>query len=127
MAWQYFSEDELKCRCGCGKANMNPNFMKKLIALRDFLDFPLKVTSAYRCSDYNEKVSTTGSNGPHTTGRAIDIAVFGNQAFNLMRYAPCFEFHGLGVKQNGPHNQRFIHIDDLIQDDGSPRPWVWGY
>lgn len=127
MGWQYFSADELKCRCGCGKADMNPNFMKKLIALREYLSFPLPITSAYRCPSHNNKVSTTGKNGPHTTGRAVDIAAFGEQAFSLIRYAPCFEFHGLGVSQRGPRNQRFVHIDDLTQDGGLKRPWVWGY
>lgn len=127
MTWQYFADKELQCKCGCGQANMQPNFMKKLIALREYLEFPFTITSAYRCPQYNDKVSSTGKQGPHTTGRAIDIAVFGEQAYQLLRYAPCFQFTGMGVKQTGSHTQRFIHIDDLTVDDGFPRPWVWGY
>ncbi len=127
MDWQYFSEDELQCRCGCGKADMDPNFMKKLIALREYLDFPLLITSAYRCPQHNMKVSKTGANGPHTTGRAIDIAVFGEQAFNLLRYAPCFDFNGIGINQKNQLQQRFIHIDDLNKEHGVQRPWIWGY
>ncbi len=101
--------------------------MEKLIALREHLDFPFIITSAYRCPEYNQKVSTTGPNGSHTTGRAIDIAVYGEQAYKLIRYAPQFKFNGIGVSQTGSHRSRFIHLDDLTRVDGYPRPWVWGY
>ncbi len=49
MSWQYFSDSELMCRCCYGKAEMEPNFMKKLIVLREYVNFPFAVTSAYRC------------------------------------------------------------------------------
>lgn len=127
MDWEYFTEDELKCRCGCGKAEMNPGFMGKLIALRECLGFPFTITSAYRCPEYNQKVSSTGPNGSHTTGRAIDIAVYGEQAYKLICHAPQFQFYGIGVSQTGSHRSRFIHLDDLTRANGFPRPWVWGY
>lgn len=127
MDWQYFTEDELKCRCGCGNADMELGFMERLVALREYLGFPFIITSAYRCAEYNQKVSTTGSNGSHTTGRAIDIAVYGEQAYNLISHALQFQFHGIGVSQTGTHRSRFIHLDDLTRVDGFPRPWVWGY
>lgn len=127
MNWEYFSEDELKCRCGCGKADMDPYFMQKLHALRKTLNFPLLVNSGFRCPDYNTKVSNTGGNGPHTTGRAVDIAISGKEAYYLIQYAANFSFQGIGVKQTGPHNQRYIHLDDLTDKDGYPRPTVWSY
>ncbi len=127
MSWQYFTDNELKCRCGCGKADMESGFMKKLIGLREYLGFPFIITSAYRCAKYNQKVSTTGSNGPHTTGRAIDIAVYGEQAYKIISCASQFEFSGIGVSQTGTHRSRFIHLDGLTRVDGFLRPWVWGY
>ena len=127
MSWEYFSEEELKCRCGCGKADINTYFMQKLHALRKTLDFPLPISSGFRCPEYNQKVSNTGPNGPHTTGRSVDIAISGKQAFYLMQYAANFSIQGLGVKQSGPHNQRYIHLDDLTEKDGYPRPAVWSY
>lgn len=126
MTWQYFSKAELQCKC-CGVEKMQPEFMRKLITLREFLGFPLTVTSAYRCAKHNSEVSSTGNNGPHTTGQAIDIAVYGEQAYNLIRYAQAFHFSGIGIKQTGPYAGRFVHIDDLTEGQGFMRPWVWGY
>lgn len=127
MNWLYFSEQELQCHCGCGKAEMDHDFMKKLIALREQLGFSLVVTSGYRCSKHNQNVSKTGANGPHTTGRAVDIAISGGNAFKLLQYAASFQIQGIGIKQSGLFNQRFIHLDDLTEKDKFPRPMVWSY
>ncbi|MFO1259072.1 MAG: D-Ala-D-Ala carboxypeptidase family metallohydrolase [Gammaproteobacteria bacterium] len=123
----YFSETELRCKCGCGQVKMNSSFLEKLIALREQLGFPFIITSAYRCPKHNQQASSTGIDGPHTTGRAIDIAVSGEKAYKLIQAAPAFNMTGIGVKQAGPHASRFIHLDDLQSKDGFPRPWVWGY
>ena len=40
---------------------------------------PLSITSAYRCPSHNNSVSSTGEAGPHTTGKALDIAVKNSQ------------------------------------------------
>jgi len=125
--WEHFTVDELRCKCGCGKADMDPHFMNKLHAIRKTLDFPLPVSSGFRCSDYNQRVSKTGANGPHTTGRAVDIAISGKEAFFLVQYAANFHMQGIGVKQSGPNEQRFIHLDDLLEKDGFPRPRIWSY
>lgn len=127
MSWEYFSFDELKCRCGCEKAEMDPYFMSKLQALRKSINIPLSVSSGYRCAQYNQKVSNTGANGPHTTGRAVDIAISGVNAFKLLQYAGSFQFQGIGIKQSGAHESRYIHLDDLTEKDGYPRPTVWSY
>ncbi len=63
----------------------------------------------------------------HTTGRAIDIAVYGEQAYKIVSCVPQFEFNGIGLSQAGAHRSRFIHLDDLTRVDGFPRPWIWGY
>lgn len=125
--WEYFTEDELKCKCGCGKVDMDANFMNKLHALRKTLDFPLPVSSGFRCPEYNQKVSKTGFKGPHTTGRAVDIAISGKEAFFLVQYAANFHMQGIGVKQSGSEGQRYVHLDDLLENDGFPRPRIWSY
>ena len=127
MSWEYFSFDEMKCKCGCNKADMDPVFMSKLQALRKSLGFALPITSGYRCGNYNQEVSSTGIKGPHSLGRAVDIAVSGLEAYKLLQYAASFQFQGLGVKQSGPNNSRYIHLDDLIEKDGYIRPTVWSY
>lgn len=122
MKYRFFSEEELQCKC-CNKNGMQDNFMKKVEALRLACGFPFTVTSAYRCSKHNASVSATGVNGPHTTGRSIDIGVRGEQAMKLVQKAVELGFTGIGVSQKG--TGRFIHLDDLT--DGYPRPNIWSY
>ena len=116
----HFSDAELTCKCGCG---MLPqfDFMNRVEELRHFYGKPMTVTSAARCPNYNSKVSSTGTTGPHTTGRAIDIAVRGQDAFELVRLAIARGFTGIGIQQKGA--SRFIHIDDLKEN----RPTIWSY
>ncbi len=123
--YQYFSDNELKCKgekCCGGTQVMNNEFMVKLVSMRKEIGFPLVLTSAYRCKIHNESVSSTGNSGPHTTGRAVDILVRGNRAHKLIECALRHGMTGIGVSQKGP--LRFIHIDDL---GGPLRPWVWSY
>lgn len=127
IEYPFFTKDELKCKCGkCGSVGleMNPAYMTKIVALRQYLKFPLPITSAYRCPEYNAKVSTTGLHGPHTTGRAMDIAVRNEKAFQLIDVAKAFGFTGIGIQQKG--DSRFVHIDDL-ELPAYPRPNVWSY
>ena len=127
MTWDYFPEDELRCKCGCGKSLMDPLFMQKLVKLRMAAGFAFNLTSAYRCSAHNQAISVTGDNGPHTTGKAVDIALWGRQAHWLLAHAGQFGMTGIGIKQTGDYQSRFIHIDDLEDGSHQPRPWVWTY
>lgn len=120
----HFSDAELACPCGCGMLPEH-DFMDKLETIRVAYGKPMKVNSAARCPAYNEKVSSTGRTGPHTTGRAIDIGVSGSDAHRLLRVAMRHgNFTGIGVQQKGPHVSRFLHFDDLT---GENRPWIWSY
>ena len=52
---QFFSREELQCRCGqfCDYAcPMDSEFMKRLDDLREHFGKPLKVTSGYRCGRF---------------------------------------------------------------------------
>lgn len=102
------------------------SFRAKLNALRERCGFPLPVTSAYRTPDENAALSTTGRDGPHTTGRAVDIAVSGERAFILLKYALEAGFTGIGLRQHGPLAKRFVHLDDLGGPEfPRPRPWTY--
>lgn len=131
MIWdelRFFKKTEFNCRCGCGRNNMEPEFLKKLDTARGILGFPLIISSGYRCPSHNERVSTTGKSGPHTTGRAADVLIFGREAYILVRYMSLHGgMTGLGINQRGAHDKRFIHLDDLEQSDGRYRPTVWTY
>jgi uncharacterized protein YcbK (DUF882 family) len=104
---------------------MQTHFLELLDSLRDECGFPLIVTSGYRCPEHNAAVSSTGRTGPHTTGRAADLAVDGARAHALMTIALAMGFSGLGVNQKGPG--RFLHVDDLPNASGQPRPTIWSY
>ena len=124
---QYFQRREFVCPCGCGRADMQQDFVEKLDDLRGRLGFPLVVTSGFRCPEYNAQISTTGRDGPHTTGRAADLAVSHERAFRLLQQSSLGGwFYGIGLRQHGPHGKRFVHVDDL-QPPAHPRPRVWTY
>jgi zinc D-Ala-D-Ala carboxypeptidase len=120
----HFSRSEVECRCGCGMLPKQ-DFMDKVEALRVAYGKPLAVTSAARCPNHNARVSATGRTGPHTTGRAIDLAVDRGNAYRLLRMALEAGFSGLGFQQKGAG--RFLHLDDLPNAPGQPRPTVWSY
>ena len=121
---EHFTRDELQCHCGCGGCQMDERFLERLEALRQAFGAPLRLSSAWRCPDYNERISATGRTGPHTTGHAVDVLISGKDAYRLIHLALSLGFTGIGISQHGPHEKRFIHLDDLT--DG-PRPWVWSY
>jgi len=108
---------------------MDADFMDQVERLRVAVGFPLQVSSAFRCPDHNAAISSTGRDGPHTTGRAIDLRVYGAHAHTLLEAALALDFTGVGIAQRSRDRRaRFIHLDDLTPDDGHPsRPWVWSY
>ena len=122
-----FSRSEFVCHCGCGREEMTHRFMESLQSLRSLMAFRFVISSGYRCPKHNAAESPkTGETGPHTTGRACDILIRGEDALALVIGAAAFGFTGFGIKQHG--DDRFIHLDNLEdhETDG-PRPWVWSY
>lgn len=122
--WPHFTEQELACP-HCNELNMDPEFMGRLVNMRLSLGFAFPITSGYRCPEHNARVSSTGLDGPHTTGRAVDIALRGEQALIVVESARRFGFSGIGVRQHG--DGRYVHLDDLFDAPGRPRPWLWSY
>jgi zinc D-Ala-D-Ala carboxypeptidase len=129
--WKFFSMEELSCRCGCGQMGMNADFMEKMVKLRLHFGRPLIVTSAYRCPAWDKKVSgsTRPGAGPHTSGHAVDVNVYGEDALGYIKKAQELGlFTGFGFAQKGEARSRFVHLDDLTaQEAGVPRPGVWTY
>ena len=125
MAYKYFLPHELRCS-HCGAEKMQSHFMEKVIILRELLGFPFIVTSAYRCENHPIE-SRKDSPGAHTTGQALDINVYGNNAHRLLDAALRAGFSGIGISQKGKHSERFIHLDNLGTSDDRPRPTVWSY
>jgi len=104
--------------------------MDRLSALREAFGEPMRETSGYRCPIHNANESPTGLTGPHTMGRAVDIAIYGKSLFKLLPLAFEHGFTGIGDKQKSgsDYNQRFLHLDDLQDHEHTgPRPWKWTY
>lgn len=101
---------------------MDIAFLTNLDALRDKCGFPFIITSGYRSPVYNNEVSTTGFDGPHTTGKAADVSVERNNARIVLREAlnmGCFT--GIGINQKG--DNRFIHLDSVERIQNA----LWSY
>lgn len=128
---EHFKIHELQCKCGkCEYPGMDFDFMELLEALRTDPDWdrPMIVSSAYRCPEHNQKVSSTGPDGPHTTAKAIDILCYGRDAYLLVHLAFDYGFSGIFVNQKGDFSQRFIHLDTLWDGEAKgPRPWLGSY
>lgn len=126
MTWSspFFTEEEMRCQCGCDQDGMHSEFMEKLTSLRADWGQPMVVTSAYRCPNHPIEAKKAKP-GAHASGRAVDIAVQGEDAYKLLCAALGHGFTGIGVNQKG--SARFIHLDDLTRDEGWPRPTIWSY
>lgn len=125
--WPHFSRAEMQCKCGCGRADMDPDFMDLLEDLRTRFNKPLVVTSAYRCPKHNSAVSSTGEKGPHTTGKAVDINVHGADAVRLVKLWLSMGLTRFGMNQKGALSGRFVHLDTLKVADGFPEITTWTY
>ena len=125
MNWIYFTEQELACK-GTDECDMHPEFMEKLIAVREDYNEPMIITSGYRHLAYNDTIGGA-KNSPHLYGRAVDVKVVGGDALELIGAALRHGMTGIGVKQRGDHDRSFIHLDDMPQSDTHPRPWIWSY
>ena len=118
-----YTANEMACRCGCGIAETDPEFMLMLQELWDQMQGPLRVSSGRRCDHHNDRVSTAKNkkNGVHTLGQASDILISGERAMLLFEKARQIGFSGIGLSQRGPHQDRFVHLDT------KPRKALWSY
>jgi len=121
-----FTYDEMKCQCGCGRANMDLVFMDTLSAIRWGCGFPFPVNSGFRCKRWDDLI---GGAGVHPKGKGIDIQIYGPRAWMVFELA--FKkgsgVTGIGIKQDGPWGDRFIHMDSMPGSKEHPRPRVWTY
>ncbi|MBF0423245.1 MAG: DUF882 domain-containing protein [Magnetococcales bacterium] len=125
--WPHFQRNELQCRCGCGQMKMSVEFLDRLEGLRRDFGQPMPITSGFRCPAHNAKISKTGLIGPHVTGQAVDISVAGVNAYQLIALAMKSGFTGIGIKQHGPFEGRYVHLDTLTEEVNRPRPRIWTY
>jgi len=122
--WPDFSINEFKCKCGCNKVLIST---KLLDALQDYRDRygSVIITSGYRCPEHNNSVSSTGHDGPHTTGLAVDISTDSKSQYNVVRFfLNDYIAQGIGIAKS------FTHIDFLTEENNvkyAMRPNMWSY
>lgn len=121
----YFTESELSCPC-CGVNHVKPSFKRRLNQLRENVGFALPMSSGYRCLKHNREVG--GEDGSaHPLGRGGDLVVSRTKAFKVLEEAQKLGFTGIGLHQKGEARKRIIHLDDLPNELGRPRPTIWTY
>ncbi len=103
--WPNFSPEEIACR-GDGKIRINEPALDKLQALRDKLEVPLIVHSAYRSPDYNRRVGGA-KHSMHLQGAAFDISMANHDPESFETEARAVGFTGFGFYPR----QNFMHID----------------
>jgi len=116
---KHFTQEEMACKCGCGKSEMTKHTMLRLDMLRSRLGHPIAVTSAYRCAEWNKAVGGS-KNSAHLDGTAVDIALTHAHRFNALGLIENIGFTGVGFAKT------FTHLDDSANDARS-RPMTWCY
>jgi len=122
----YFSDNELKCKC-CGLKNLDPYLEIELLIYRETLGLPLLVNSCCRCPKHNKEIGGAPNSYHKTEGvddgrkgtLAIDLRVRNDEeraimmtvAFNLGWSVGCYK--------------TFIHIDRRV-DIGKKQKAFWG-
>jgi len=122
--WSYYTEDALRCKCGCGVCAMDDDAVEVFDLLRYQAtqrwgaDLPFIVTSGYRCPTYDSS-PRVGGMGLHPTGCCIDIAVLdARKRWVILRMAFSHpRIFGVGIGEG------MLHLDTIRRD----RPRVWTY
>jgi uncharacterized protein YcbK (DUF882 family) len=109
MTLKYFKLSEFNCPF-LQDQKMNYTFLEKLDEAREIAEIPFKITSGFRCKEYNEDLIKRGykasRNSSHLKGLAADISVKDSKSrfivFNSLLLAG---FTRIGIADT------FIHVD----------------
>jgi len=114
-----FTEKELACN-HCGENKCQDKMVSLLQKLRDDVNFPIKISSGYRCPAWNKSVGGH-PNSSHMEGLAIDILCSGQKALTIVEAGIRLGFTGVGISQK--KGQRFVHLD--VKPTTSKRLWSY--
>lgn len=117
----YFSDDELRCQCGCDELVFDEDFRDTLNQIRVAFGKPMFISSGYRCPSHLIEAKKPMP-GTHSFGVAVDVAVSYEDAYQLIAIAMAHGIKRIGVNQKG--HGRFIHLD---VSESHPSPTVWSY
>ena len=104
-----FKLEEFACKCNkpiCLTPDMSV-LHQRIQVLRTIVGHPLRINSAYRCTEHNIRIGGAKSS-KHLEGLALDIDTIGwtgEQRSNFIRQAAAIGFNGIGIAKT------YIHID----------------
>jgi len=112
-----FSRSEFACRCGCGFDDISRELVVKLQKARDYCSIPMKINSACRCEEYNNRVGGSPTSS-HKKGLAADIDCGSKSEMYVFLKKLLPWFQRIGIYQD----ELFIHVD-VDPDKTSPIIW----
>lgn len=99
-----FKLREFECKDGSNTTKIDSNLLNKLQLLRDTINKPILINSAYRSQNYNKKVGGS-PRSQHMLGKAVDIKVNGLTPTEVAKKAEETGFNGIGIYKT------FVHLD----------------
>lgn len=107
---QDFRYSEFICKDGTEVPEAYQIYMQicatELQLLRNEINKPIIITSAYRTPEYNAKLKNSSKTSYHLQAKAVDIKVIGMKPYDLAIYASRYtSFMGFGIADS------FIHLD----------------
>lgn len=103
-----FSANEFECRCGkCDLQQINATIVSALQTIREEIDMPMTITSAFRCKDHQARlrgqgIKTAKGISQHELGNAVDVHT--KDLDKLLKSAEQY-FDAIGVAKT------FLHFD----------------
>lgn len=70
------TRDDLRCDCGCGRAEVKQELIDKLNELQNLIGERLTIVDGYRCPEWNDRYPGYSDSG-HKNGTDVDILVVG--------------------------------------------------
>jgi len=112
----YFSPEELTCRCGCGLNIVSGKLVVLMNRVREKFGEPIIVTSGSRCKKHNKKVGGSATSS-HLDGLAMDcrMPLPAGKRHKLVELL--FRFQRIGL------SKEFFHVDI----DPAKKQALWFY
>jgi len=114
----HFSEEELRCRCGCGLLLFDTKTMAGIEYMRARYDRPGHVLSGTRCPKHNASVGGVGDS-QHLYGKAVDIYFDDIPVDSMIKAARMAGFTRIGAYYDS--NPPFVHVDSA--EDAPQEEW----
>lgn len=112
----FFKSTDFACPC-CGGMDIRVETIDLVERMQDLIEYPLRITSGYRCHRRNSDPAVGGSpQSPHLDGLAVDIACESDsQRWEIV--AAAMECGAKGVWIYSSH----VHVDLKTRSGNRPR------